>query len=267
MLDFFEDHQKQKRIRREKAQQQPVVEVTAIIPPHGVSRVQSRGSPAEENVIFYIWRVGTGHLEKANLRLVQEIDGEIPRFASLRGLAPDTVITVKTRLLRAKDEAFALVAGDAEIVEPDPVIAEALQVQKSPTKLDDPLLGTLTADLLLGWVGEAQWLGDSCKFCISHLDDLSVAHALWNEQRRWTSEAIGLATNRLLSLKNEEWLREGEQPLSPAEFSGRLTLNFIAVEPNGEFALEFDDGALFWGHTVTIQGSLSDGLTDADLAG
>lgn len=267
MLDFLANHERQQRIRREKAQRQPIVEVTGIIPPQGVSRVQSRGSPAEEVGVIYIWRVGTGHPEKGNLRLVQEIAGDSPRFASLRDLAPDTVITVKTRLLRSGDEAFGLVAGDAEIIEPDPAIAEALEAQKSPAKLDDPLLGTLTADLLMGWVGEAQWLGASCKFCISSLDDLSVAHALWNDQRHWTSEAIGLASNRLLRLKNEVWLREGEQPLSPAEFSGRLTLNFIAVETKGEFALDFDDGDLFWGHTITIHGSVSDGLIDAKLAG
>lgn len=267
MLDWFDKHSEQKRDRREHARRQPPIAVTGVVPAHGAALVRTRGCPAEEVVVFYVWRVGEGPLETGNLRLVQESIGDSPPFGSLRRFPPGSVISTEARLARADDETFGVVAGHIELVEPDKAFAEALDLRKSPLTHHDVNLGTLTVDDLLGWVGQAEWLGRSCEFSIDHLDDLTVAHALWRDQQRWNADAINFATERLLGLKNNDWLGEDEEPISRAEFGKRLSLNSIAIEAGEEFVLSFDDGNLFWGHTITVQGSLRDGLTDVGLAG
>ncbi len=267
MLDWFDEHQTQEHARREEAQTQPVVEVTGIIPPHGAALVRKGNGPAEEVVTFYVWRVGEGTLEAGNLRLVQQDFGDSPPFGSLRGLPPGSVITTRANVARTDDGAFGIVAGDIKLVDPDQAFAEAIERQKSPPTFIDPHLGTLTADNLRGWVGQAEWLGENCSLSTDHLDDLAVAHALWRDQKGWTEKAIRFATERLLGLKNGAWLGEDETPLSPAEFGKKLTLTSVSVEAGGAFFFDFDDGDLFWGHTVIVQGCLPDGLTAANIAG
>ena len=119
----------------------------------------------------------------------------------------------------------------------------------------------------MGWVGEAEWLGAKCNVSVDHLDDLPVAHALWSDQQSWTAKAVNLAVSQLLELKNDTWLGEDEKPLSAVEFGQRLKMESITVGRQGAFELWFDDGDLFWGHSITLKGSLSRGLTHADIAG
>lgn len=266
MFDWFDKHKKRERTRRERAGQQAVVEITGLLS-RGAARVQTQGCPAEEVVTFRAWRVDDGPLEAGELRLVQEIVGDDPPFGSLWGMPPETVVTMKARLFRADDGAFGIVAGPARVVDPDPVLTEAIQHRRSPPTFDDPHLGKLTADDLMGWVGEADWLGGKCRVSVDHLDELPVAHALWSDQKRWMTEAINIAVTKLLELKNDTWLGEDEAPVSADAFGRRLKLESVTIGRKGAFELWLDDGDLFWGHAIMIRGSLSHGLTDADLAG
>lgn len=85
--------------------------------------------------------------------------------------------------------------------------------------------------------------------------------------KRWTNDAIRVATEQLLSLKNGEWLGEKERPMSPDRFGKRLSLIEIAIDAGGTFVFYFDDGDLFFGHTISVRGGLPDGFTDAGIAG
>jgi hypothetical protein len=60
-------------------------------------------------------------------------------------------------------------------------------------------------------------------------------------------------------------LREDETPVTPRQFKERMTLESIAVSPNGKFEFTFDDGQLFWGHVIQVSGSLSKGPTNAHI--
>lgn len=242
------------------------MEITGLLS-RGAARVQMRGAPSEEVVTFYAWRIDDGPLGSGELRLVQEIVGDNPPFGSLWGMPPETVVTMKARLFRADDGAFGIVAGPAKVVDPDAVFAEAINRRRNPPTFSDPHLGKLTADDLMGWIGEAEWLGGKCHVSVDHLDDLAVAHALWSDQRRWTAEAINVAVSQLLELKNDTWLGEDETPVSADDFGRRLKMESVTIEREGAFVLWLDDGDLFWGHAISIKGSLSRGLADADLAG
>ena len=71
----------------------------------------------------------------------------------------------------------------------------------------------------------------------------------------------------LLPLKNESWLSDDEAELTAMDFKARMELVSITVGDNGRFEFWHDDGDLFWGHAIQIDGNLRDGLTDAGISG
>jgi hypothetical protein len=73
--------------------------------------------------------------------------------------------------------------------------------------------------------------------------------------------------DRLLTLKNESWLGDDEEELSRVVFISRVTLQEITVDENGDFDFWLDDGDLFWGHTILVNGNIDRGLSDAGIHG
>ena len=84
---------------------------------------------------------------------------------------------------------------------------------------------------------------------------------------QWASKVNDYAAGQLLELKNDNWLDEDESAISREDFLGRMQLNSITVHPEGEFEFWHDDGDLFWGHSILVSGSFTDGITHADIAG
>ena len=212
-----------------------------------------------------VWRVGEGPFESHTLRLVLEsVDRD---HALLRAVPPGSIFKTMAQLVRSSNNVEGLISGAIQVIDPDAAFAAALERQKAPRTARDPILGALTFTAPFGWEGEARWLGRKCGVSLDHKDDLSVAHAQGGDQRRWTGDAIRVATEQLLSLKNGAWLDEEERPVSPDRFGKRLSLTEIAIEAGGTLAFYFNDGELFFGHTITVRGSLPDGFSDAGTAG
>src|SRR5207249_3318350 len=96
---------------------------------------------------------------------------------------------------------------------------------------------------------------------------LKSAHTLWESQDVWSRRIRDFAVQKLLPLKNDAWLDEGEVEVTADQFQDRMTLDSITVYPNGSFEFWHHDGDLFWGHSIQVRGSLSEGPTDADIPG
>lgn len=79
----------------------------------------------------------------------------------------------------------------------------------------------------------------------------------------------GVCRKKLTSLAND-WQDE-EEPEAPdlteADFAHRITLSSIAITPEGSYTAFFDDDDMFWGHTVTVYGSLKEGMQQANMEG
>ena len=65
----------------------------------------------------------------------------------------------------------------------------------------------------------------------------------------------------------DSWLEEDEEELDAEKFEARLELESIEVRPDGEFCFWFEDGDLFWGHSITVEGTLEGGPEQADIQG
>lgn len=55
--------------------------------------------------------------------------------------------------------------------------------------------------------------------------------------------------------------------MDAAAFVGRMRLESISVDKEGNFDFWHDDGGLFFGHSIVVRGSLGEGCVDADIPG
>lgn len=148
------------------------------------------------------------------------------------------------------------------------------EIWQQPVVLETALFGGLELDRGLDmYDGVADWGGTEISLSLSCEDAampesaLATATALFEQQAHWQRQAVACAVEKLLPLKNENWLAEDQSPLTEEAFRSHLELQSIVAEDEGTFIFYFDDGDLFWGHAIVVSGSLAQGATDADIAG
>ncbi|MEM1359757.1 MAG: DUF2262 domain-containing protein [Bacteroidota bacterium] len=123
------------------------------------------------------------------------------------------------------------------------------------------------------YVAKVEWMGQAidleCWFDEHRAIDsaLVVAARLWQDQEKWQREIEDFLVADLLDLKNEEWRQAGEPPVGAPLFLSRIRLEVVSVGEVGEFCFWYDDRELFWGHSILVSGTLTDGITDAEIAG
>ena len=83
----------------------------------------------------------------------------------------------------------------------------------------------------------------------------------------YAEKARGYAAERLLGLKNESWLDEGEAQVTADQFERLMKLESIVFESDGGATFYHDDGDLFWGHSIQVTMSSEDRFIDADIPG
>lgn len=79
-------------------------------------------------------------------------------------------------------------------------------------------------------------------------------------------KAKDYAAKKLLKLKNDLWLEDDEKELSKKEFKTRMEFTSLYVfRESANFY--FDDGDLFWGHTIEVNVNKNLEFTDANIVG
>ena len=93
-------------------------------------------------------------------------------------------------------------------------------------------------------------------------------------------KAFGVQTVRAMAAQKlttqaNEWLADNDQtdrdpekdPITGDEFARRILLTEFTVSPGGRFTAWYEDDDMFWGHMVTVDGTLKKGPVDADIQG
>lgn len=96
---------------------------------------------------------------------------------------------------------------------------------------------------------------------------IETAIELWKKTSSWDEQIKNYAANELLPIKNDSWLNDKEEELTTTMFINCMTLISITFYEEGEFEFFFDDGDLFWGHSIHVSGDIKNGMTLALFQG
>ncbi len=161
----------------------------------------------------------------------------------------------------------------------DARLEELLAAYRIPVVLEAPGCSPLTLNKSLDlFYGEGQWAGRDCSI---HLEAdarkaqtadnaLHTLQILLADSVSWDQKACQFAANELVENAND-W-QDDEDEYAPEitadEFASRISISEISVSAeNGAFELYYDDDDLFWGHVIIVSGNLTDGFSDATIAG
>jgi hypothetical protein len=177
-------------------------------------------------------------------------------------------------VLLSKDQTRAVVERALTIDTPDEALRLLSDRLRQPVIISTERFGDLVLNPRVDWFeGKARWNGKTISISFERdenkaIDDaVETAERLWSDQAGWKRKVDDFAVKKLLPLKNEAWLGEGERELTAKGFKARMELDSITVAADGRFEFWHDDGDLFCGHAIQISGNLKDGLTDADIRG
>jgi hypothetical protein len=177
-------------------------------------------------------------------------------------------------VLISRDESKAVIESILSPPDGDTELQEFSDRMDRPVVVSTELLGKLALDRELNWfAGKATWLGATIDVRCEPDDHgnidkaLETARNLWADQQGWTNKVAAFAAKELLPIKNENWLDDGEKPLTADEFISRMHLDSIFAGGEGEFEFWHDDDDMFLGHSIQVRGNLTDGLQWANIPG
>lgn len=178
------------------------------------------------------------------------------------------------RVLISADGERSVLEQVLQVEEPvDELYAIADELGK-PVVVSTERFGDLVLDRRINWFeGETEWNGTAVevKFPAEKehplKESIETAEKLWMNHQKWTKMVEDAAVGDLLETKNEAWLEEGENEITASQFVARMTLTSISLARDGGFEFSFDDGDLFWGHEISVRGTVDGGIIDVGLHG
>lgn len=75
------------------------------------------------------------------------------------------------------------------------------------------------------------------------------------------------AAGELVEAKNDAWLDEDEEELTEIDFAGKMTLESVTLDEDGTLTFWYEDGDLFWGHTICVRQSAQGEWLSAEMMG
>ncbi|MCJ8311738.1 MAG: DUF2262 domain-containing protein [Saccharospirillaceae bacterium] len=202
------------------------------------------------------------------------IDGELKVIQAK--IKEESLVKLKVKLSKKSTFGYARAQLVSILDTPDDIELKAVLTKyKEPVEINHPEFGTLVLDRSVDWFeGEVSWINKPIRISVS-LDEetdspesgLATIESLYKDASNWSKKITDYAVSQLLELKNENWLSEGEQKLDAAAFINSMKLESITVYPDGEFEFWHNDGDLFWGHSILISGTLTEGPNYAEIPG
>jgi hypothetical protein len=275
--DEFAAAASRRRALADQLAERPLEDVLGVVDASGAGGWLEEDDQWTLAFTLHCWKIPPGPLKAHPLSV--EWTASRRRFDALRKrVRPYAVVRIRARVV----EESVVGTPQAQLTkffgldDSDPKLNQAAADLQAPVVLRDHQFGDLTLDRRVDWyTAETEWNGKVVTLNLS-LDDsgtptaaLQVGRSLWQDQQRWAKRIQDYAVRELLPLKNENWLDEDkeEAELTAEQFKARMTLESITVRPDGSFDFWHDDGDLFWGHSIQVWGSLTEGPTGADIPG
>lgn len=303
MFGFFkkksgEVPEEQERLQKAAAREAERKEASAI--PEELRALGQKFLPEEFSILAVTGAGGFGGsrtqengpwLAVLELTAWKEEDSEEPAHrekAQLVAVADDRLMDYLRRRVRG-DSVFQIMVRPSEdgkqflmteLPQPeiDPEMKAILEEQKKPVSIWVPELGTFTLNRLVNWFeAEVEWLGQPARLDIDREEDwdacVEKAKALMADQKGWDEKVRSFAADQLLEQAND-WAQDaaGNEDGEPEEitreqFMERLELDAVQISADGRFEFWFNDGEMFWGHSIHVTGSLDQGPEMAQMEG
>ena len=156
-------------------------------------------------------------------------------------------------------------------------LEEILAEYRRPIILQDDILGELTYDKQIkSFEGNIAWLGGKVHISLYVDKDnksgitkaKKALKTMVSEQEKWDVDLRSFAAQKLTKLACE-WAESDEEAAEITEesFAKRISLSSICMISGGSFSAYFDDDDLFFGHCITVCGSLKKGIVSVDMEG
>lgn len=227
------------------------------------------------NLSLIAWKEQGGQINNSKLILSKNLtDSELDGIQAI--VKRESLVKFKVKLSKVSPFGDARAQLISILEPPDDVELKALLEKfKEPIEITHPQFGTLVLDRSVDWFeGTVNWMGEPIKISVS-LDEesgssessIKTLEALYSDASNWSKKISEYAVSELLELKNDTWLMDGQEELTASDFINAMKLESITVYPDGEFEFWHSDGDLFWGHSILISGSLSEGPDNADIPG
>ncbi|QUH28503.1 DUF2262 domain-containing protein [Vallitalea guaymasensis] len=120
---------------------------------------------------------------------------------------------------------------------------------------------------ILDWCGIKAELVMETNEEIELVDLIEKYKERFTEQMYWNTKVKKFASKELISLKNDSWLEDDEKEMSELEFQSSMSLESLVLYTDDSYTFWYNDGDLFGGHVIIVEGNLDDGLLRAEIAG
>lgn len=245
------------------------VEVVGVVSPSSQGAWQGAGKYDVHCFSFHAWRRVDGPLINRELTILRPIK---PKSNWLVAFPARSIHRI--RVLLSKDETRGIFAQALRPGGDDPELVAVVRELEKPFVISTPRFGDLTLNRYVNWFeGDVAWNGQQIRLSLDTDETnevsagLQIAEALCDAQLDWKQKVEALAIHELLPLKNDGWLQDGEEPLTAGQFLLRMVLQSISISIGGTVEFWHDDGDMFWGHSILLSGTLTDGITNATIAG
>lgn len=230
----------------------------------------------------------TGALHTGDGRIVYPIsDEEYDAGGILDRFRQEAVYRLKARKriphevpdgVTASSQNWFLIVEVLEEDPPCPALEEVLAEYRRPVVVTDEVLGELTLDKDYDvFEGEVLWQGEQIDVSLevdaasedSWTEARRAMKAMLADQDRWDRDMRASAAHELTELACE-WRESADEEVpevTEESFARRIELRSIAMDADGSFSAYFDDDDMFFGHGVTVYGTLVDGVTAANMEG
>jgi hypothetical protein len=249
--------------------QDDFVEIEGVVSEEGQGGWPRNPDYSVHSFSFAAWRRLGGELVEEKLTILRPVEKETDWFSEFPKLSIHRV-----KVLLSDDETRAIFSTKSENPPDTAGLREVAKELSQPVVVANDRFGDLTLNRSLGWFeAETEWNDAPVRLSLRAADTerltqvLPVAEKLWSDGAIWNKRVEDYAVEKLLRVKNDNWLEDGDQPLTSEEFKSHMSLDSITVDSDGSFEVWYSDGDLFWGHSILIRGSLEEGLYQADIAG
>lgn len=244
-----------------------------------------------------IWEINAGILAYIDLEtneliedkghlmwLLTDEDNDTFKAKYPNALERESIYKLQVRKNKYMNDRFLVLEVLEENVQNE-TLCKVLEEFKRPVTITDTLFGELTLDKRFSqFEGEVKWIDryitisigvdisdkSSWDNSINQAKEICEISAETDKKLREfaASELTGLAIDWLIEGDDSidlDLIEDDDELMTEEEFSERVSIYSISIEKDGSYSIYLDDGDLFLGHTITVNGDLQNGLDSAQM--